>query len=432
MGSGLSVEENSMLYVDAHGALGLKETYVAPLEASMDLDIKRPLVTKEHEALIHKHWAVVCRGTSAFQKEKHLTPTKFFASTFYATLFKAAPGVRPMFRSSMTVQGKALTGLVATLATVIKANNVAEVCINLARMHAQYGATRAHYTGVGLALLETLQAVSANEWSTEIRTAYLTSYCLLYYLMLPTIIETPRRPLQPSLPGHIARKERLAHGVMKLSIALDFPLRYHAGDSILLGLPLPNGEEVRRSYALTSLFDPSHTNAIDICVEARGDASQWLVDAPIETVLNVYWINTGVHFETDTFTSIPHRLLFVSHGLGAAPVYAMVKGLYAIRSQYEGDICMLQVFEESPIPYFQSVCSDGPWSSLKIATATTLTQEALLELAPDVATRHLYVAGPPAFVDATSRLFLENGGDAQNLVVYSFDNTPFLADAASV
>ncbi|OQS06713.1 hypothetical protein THRCLA_01266 [Thraustotheca clavata] len=335
MGSGGSVDEGSMLYVDEHGSIGLKSDYTESLLPEMDFDIKQPVVTKQHEAIIHKHWAIVCRGTAVFHKEKHLTPTKFFATTFYSNLFKAAPEVRPMFRSSMTVQGKALTGLVALLATVIKANNIVSACHDLARMHARYGTTKAHYTSIGKTLIQTLEEVSGPEWSEEIRTAYLTSYCLLYYIMLPVILETPRRPLQLCLPGHVARKQALSNSSFRLTIAVDFPLRYHPGDSILLGLAMKDGE-VRRSYAITSLYEAGmHT--FDICVYANSETSKWLCGVPTDTVINIYWINAGVHLETDTHTSIPRKLLFISENMSAAPLFAMTKGLYTIRDQHDGD-----------------------------------------------------------------------------------------------
>ncbi|OQR91318.1 hypothetical protein ACHHYP_04799 [Achlya hypogyna] len=394
----------------------------------MDLEIKRPIVTKDHEAMIHNHWAIVCRGTAVFQKEKHLTPTKFFAKTFYATLFKIAPGSRPMFRSSMTVQGKALTGLVAVMATVMKADNVVETCQDLARMHARFGATKAHYSSVGTALLETLEIVSGPEWSAEIRSAYLTSYCLLYYLMLPVILETPRRPIQTSLPGHIARKDALGANTVRLLIVLDFPLRYHPGDSILLGVPLPTGE-VRRSYVITSLHSPG-ASTFEICVQAIGEASKWLCAASLDAAVNVYWINPGVHFETDTFTSIPHRLLFISHGISVAPFFAMIKGLYAIKSQYEGDVAALQCYEGPPIAYFQRPF-EGDWANCHIVTAAKFTVTGALDLTPDLAQRHLYISGPVEFVQEATRHFIEAGGAESNIVVYSFDNTPFIEEAAS-
>ncbi|KDO21877.1 hypothetical protein SPRG_12379 [Saprolegnia parasitica CBS 223.65] len=398
MGGGASHEEASMVNVDEDGNLSIKESFLSFLMDAMDLDVKRPVVTKEHEALIKANWAAVNKGTVAYDAAKHLSPTKFFYTTFYSLMFKEAPSIRPMFRSSMTVQGKVLAGIIGTMSTVIKSKNVVQVCQDLAARHTTFGATKEHYNVMGLVLMKTLAIISGPEWNDAVHEAYLTAYCFLYYLMLPVIMDKQPKPIKPSLPGKITAKETIGDNTVRLSITMDFPLRYHAGDSILLGLPLHTGE-VRRSYAISSVYD-AEVKPFDICVEAVSESSKWLVEANVDSVVNVYWINGGVHFETDTPDSIPKKLLFVSQGIGAAPFHAMTKGCHSIKDKWDGDIAALHV-TSNPISAFQTI----HWDRCTMATANELSTEALLGVAPDLAHRRLYIAGSTAFAEEPKNSF---------------------------
>ncbi|OQR91327.1 hypothetical protein ACHHYP_04798 [Achlya hypogyna] len=424
MGGGASHEESSMVSTDEDGNLGIKESFLAVLMEAMDLDVKRPYVTKEHETLIKNNWIAVNRGTVAFDPSKHLTPTKFFYTTFYSLMFKEAPSIRPMFRSSMTVQGKVLAGIIGTMATVIKSRNVVQVCQDLAARHTTFGATKEHYNVMGLVLLKTLAIISGPEWNDAVHEAYYTAYCFLYYLMLPVIMDKQPKPIKPWLPGKITAKEAIATDTVRLSIVMDFPLRYHAGDSILLGLPLPTGEE-RRSYAITSVYD-ANVKAFEICVQARGPASQWLHDINLDMNVNVYWINGGVHFETDTPESIPKKILLVSDGIGAAPFHAMIKGLHLVQDKWDGTVAALQIGPE-PIPAFNI-----HWNRCTIKTEKSLGPGSLASAAADFSTRRLYIAGVQAFVDEVTSLFVSGGGNPKEIEVYSWDNTPFVQESLNV
>ncbi|RHZ01272.1 hypothetical protein DYB31_014743 [Aphanomyces astaci] len=171
MGGAVSVENAEIIYVAEDGAIGLTESFASRFENDMPFDIKRPVVTRQHEALIKENWSAICQGTSAFDAVKHLTPTKFFYRTFYNMLFETAPSLRPIFRSSMTVQGKSLAGIIKTLATVINGANIVSAAHGLAKGHLKYGTKKDHYTAVGQNLLQTLEIVSGDKWTPEISTA---------------------------------------------------------------------------------------------------------------------------------------------------------------------------------------------------------------------------------------------------------------------
>ncbi|OQR91317.1 hypothetical protein ACHHYP_04800 [Achlya hypogyna] len=419
MGGAVSVDDGSMILVEDH-AIAIKPHFIQTLSPAMNLDVTNPVITASDELLIQSHWAKICNGTAAFDPAKHITPMKFFSSTFYSLLFEAAPSVRPLFRSSITVQGKSLARLIDVLVTIVKANDIERACLDLAARHAAFGATNDHYSAVGTILLKTLEVVSGPEWSEKLHTAYLTAYCFLYYLMLPNIIDIVPVPIKLSLPGSIVKRDMVSPEVVSLSVSVDFPIRYHPGDSILLGLPLPTGE-IRRSYAVTSLYTPG-VNLFDICVQAAGEASTWLCQANVGTAVNVYWINVGVHIETDEPAAIPKKPLFVSEGIAVAPFYTMMRALQSIQDQWDGSAVALQCGKLS-LPCFETI----EWSRCTIATASVVTMERMLELAPDLSERHLYVAGSAAFVEETKRFFRDGGGQDSAIEIYSFDNEAFVA-----
>ncbi|RHZ02572.1 hypothetical protein DYB26_014025, partial [Aphanomyces astaci] len=188
MGGAVSVENAEIIYVAGDGAIGLTEPFAARFENDMPFDIKCPVVTRQHEALIKENWSAISQGTSAFDAIKHLTPAKFFYRTFYNILFQTAPSLRPIFRSNTTMQGKSLAGIINTLATVINGSDIVWAAQELAKRHLKYGAKKDHYTAVGQNLLQTLEIVSGDKWTPEISTAYLTAYSLIYFVMLPVIL----------------------------------------------------------------------------------------------------------------------------------------------------------------------------------------------------------------------------------------------------
>ncbi|OQR92903.1 hypothetical protein ACHHYP_03065 [Achlya hypogyna] len=411
-----SLEDTSMVYVDDDGSVGIRDNFRVLLAPDMGMSIKEPIVTPKHEALMRSHWAIVVKGTEAFDREKHVTPTKFFYTTFYSLLFEASPSIRPMFRSSMTFQGRMLTGVIGALATATHADNGIFNIQQLAVNHAKYGATNEHYITLGETLLQTLAIVSGSAWTEAIKIAYLNAYCLYYYIMLPVILDTPPAHIKTSLRALVTAKEMLADDIARITITVDFPLRYHPGDAVLLHLPMPSGDE-RRAYAITSLCEDAR-GTFEICVQSSSASSSWLVDAEVNAAVGVYWIMAGLHFETDTPATLPRKPLFVSEGIGAAPFLAMVKGLRSVLGDMEGDVVWLQV-APAPVEYFTNPWATR-WDRCGIFADSAVTQSGLLAIAPDLAERHLYVAGSATFIETTKELFVAAGGAQYD--VYSFDN----------
>ena len=107
------------------------------------------------------------------------------AQLFYGRLFEIAPEVKPLFRNDMREQGRKL---MSTLGVVVAGlrdlDAIAPAAKALAVKHVGYGVEAAHYKPVGEALIWTLQKGLGEDFSTEVRTAWLSAYGVLSSVMI--------------------------------------------------------------------------------------------------------------------------------------------------------------------------------------------------------------------------------------------------------
>jgi hemoglobin-like flavoprotein len=103
---------------------------------------------------------------------------------FYEELFTLDPSLRPMFKPDMTEQRKMLLG---ALSMVVRSLHRPEAIIEpvkaLGKRHVAYGVKPAHYAVVGNALLNTLQKGLGEEFTPELRQAWVEAYTALSDLM---------------------------------------------------------------------------------------------------------------------------------------------------------------------------------------------------------------------------------------------------------
>ncbi|MEE2526358.1 globin family protein [Hyphobacterium sp. HN65] len=106
------------------------------------------------------------------------------AVIFYRELFEIDPSLRPMFKGPMREQGKKL---LATLAFVIQNLHAPDKVVgpaqDLGRKHVSYGVKARHYTLVGNALLRTLAKGLGDDFTPEVRAAWVSAYKLLADVM---------------------------------------------------------------------------------------------------------------------------------------------------------------------------------------------------------------------------------------------------------
>ena len=106
------------------------------------------------------------------------------AEIFYATLFEYDPGLKSLFKKDMKSQGSMLMG---TLKLAVNGLNdldsLVPVLQKLAERHVNYGVKPQDYTPVGNALLSTLKTGLGNDFTPELREAWVDVFRIMATVM---------------------------------------------------------------------------------------------------------------------------------------------------------------------------------------------------------------------------------------------------------
>ena len=106
------------------------------------------------------------------------------ADIFYAELFAIDPALRVMFKGSMPEQKRKL---LATLMLVVRSLHAPEKILkalqDLGIKHLDYGVQREHYTLVGNALLRTLKRGLGEQFTPDVREAWVEAFRTLASIM---------------------------------------------------------------------------------------------------------------------------------------------------------------------------------------------------------------------------------------------------------
>ena len=106
------------------------------------------------------------------------------AEIFYSKLFGYDPSLRPMFKGDIKEQGKKL---MATLKIAVKGlddlSALVPVVENLARKHVDYGVSVDDYTPVGNDLIHTLKTGLGDDFTPELKAAWVEVYKTLAEVM---------------------------------------------------------------------------------------------------------------------------------------------------------------------------------------------------------------------------------------------------------
>lgn len=115
---------------------------------------------------------------TTFSKVLHIADAA--ADLFYNRLFELDPSVRRLFPEDITEQKKKL---MATLKTVVfslrQLDTIVPAIRDLGQRHARYKVEDRHYETVGAALLWALEQGLGNDWTSSVKSAWISAYTLV-------------------------------------------------------------------------------------------------------------------------------------------------------------------------------------------------------------------------------------------------------------
>jgi hemoglobin-like flavoprotein len=102
------------------------------------------------------------------------------AKLFYARLFALDASLSPMFRGDLEAQGRKLIAMITVAVNgLARIETLVPVIEALGRRHAGYGVRGEHYATVAAALLWTLEQGLGDEFTPEVREAWVLAYGIL-------------------------------------------------------------------------------------------------------------------------------------------------------------------------------------------------------------------------------------------------------------
>ena len=115
---------------------------------------------------------------SSFNQVRPIAATA--AELFYQRLFFLDPSLRPMFKGDMAHQGRMLMSMLGSAVNgLTQLDALVPVVRQLGARHAGYGVRDEHYATVGAALLWTLEQGLGDDFTPDVRKAWIRAYAVL-------------------------------------------------------------------------------------------------------------------------------------------------------------------------------------------------------------------------------------------------------------
>lgn len=132
------------------------------------------------------------------------------AALFYDKLFEIDPGTRALFKSDLTLQGAKLIAVLERVIRWIRWPGLFHAQLRgLGVRHAAYGVKAEHYASVGTALVWTLEQALGDEFTPQVKDAWVSAYTLICEAMMETPHDGPRREHHEG--NYTTRKEPLSN-----------------------------------------------------------------------------------------------------------------------------------------------------------------------------------------------------------------------------
>lgn len=110
---------------------------------------------------------------------------EYAAKLFYGRLFEIVPEVQPLFKSDLKTQGIKLFQVISfAVCSLDNLDELLPLLHDLGRRHVKYGTQPQHYASVGESFIWTLEKVLKDDFTPEIRQAWLDIYSLMSAAMI--------------------------------------------------------------------------------------------------------------------------------------------------------------------------------------------------------------------------------------------------------
>jgi len=226
-----------------------------------------------------------------------------------------------------------------------------------------------------------------------------------------------------SIPGRVEKVVRHTHDIVELSIQLDEPMEYAAGQYAQLSLP---GQiETPRSYSFATAPDQGGSHHLHFFIRAvpGGRFSNWAQQEKLAgTAINVEGPFGDFYLREGT-----QPILCIAGGSGLAPVKALLEDalrfkcarpvvfLFGARSQR--DLYCLEALQQLQGNWatdftFVPVLSEEPVDSNWNGARGLVTDFIDAHLSP---ISQIYMCGPPAMLDAAEAVLLQKGTPADQI-----------------
>lgn len=246
-------------------------------------------------------------------------------------------------------------------------------------------------------------------------------------------VEVAEQPARRTVAGQVVGQDKLTHDITRLTLQLDAPLKYKAGQYALLSMAGLDG--VVRSYSFAAPADDSGRVCFLIRRTPGGKFSTLVNDHDVrnrevwlEGPEGDFWLRPG-----------DAPLMFVAGGSGLAPILAILEDAAAagdsrpatllFGARTTRDLYALPQIESIAQRWngefrFVPILSDEPpgtsWTGAKGLVTDLLAEQSL----PG---SHAYLCGPPAMVDSARAVLEAKGVDRENV---HFDRFTTQADVA--
>lgn len=204
-------------------------------------------------------------------------------------------------------------------------------------------------------------------------------------------------PQQDGRPAEVAAVDWLSANVLRLRVKPQRPLRYSAGQHLVLW-----AGHVARPYSLASL--PEEDRFLEFHLECRhaGEFSDAARQLRIGDPLRLGELRGGaLHYDGDWQT---RPLWLMAAGTGLAPLFGVLRE--ALRQDHQGDIRVIHLANDADEHYLakplQAMAASRPNLSVELWTPTGLP-EALAQLRLVSRQTQALLCGSPASVEAFAR-----------------------------